>query len=606
MSHDPRAGLGVARPERARATPRRGLLALVLAGLVVLAAGAASTAGGRQNALAPKKGGTLKLLGSSDIFNLDPVSAYYTVSSLLERMFTRQLVSYANASSFIASQKIAADIATSVPTKGNGLSADGKTYTFHLRKGVMWNSSPPRQVTAGDFVREFKLLCNPASPVGAPGYYTSTIVGMAKYCAAIGKVKPTAAAISGYANAHPLPGVVAKGDLTLVFKLVKPAPDFLNILAMGFSSARPKEYDQYVPDSAPLRQHTLSDGPYAITSYTPTKSFVLKRNPAWQAGTDPLRKAWVDEIDVTEGLSSESVQQQIEAGTGDLEFDIVPPTQDIPQLLAKKDSRLIIGPSGPYDVDLGTYLALNQYAGPMKNKLVRQAVALAVDKDSVVKILGGKAIGTTTNQIILPGNVGYIPNFNPFPSNKGSGDPAGAKALLAKAGYPNGLPVKLLYSTSDPAPRVAQSLQSSLNAGGFKVTLVPSTQSDFYGKYLTQPSTAKRDVWDIAPPGWIPDWFGNNGRSTIQPLYTQPGTGSNDFGGYDNPKANKLIDQALTARSTAQAAKLWAQANSFLAKDVANVPINMQKWPLFHSTRLQGCTIFFFTLTCDPTNVWIQ
>ncbi len=606
MSHDPRVGPGVARPERRRATARRRVLALALAALVVVAAGAVATAGGRQQAATPKKGGTLKLLGSSDIFNLDPVSAYYTVSTLLGRMFTRQLVSYANAPSFIASQKVVADVATSVPSRGNGISADGKTYTFHLRKGVMWNSSPARQVTAADFVREFKVLCNPASPVGAPGYYTSTIVGMAKYCAAIGKVKATAAAISGYANSHPLAGVIAKNDLTLVFKLTSPAPDFLNILAMGFASARPVEYDQYVPDSAPLRQHTLSDGPYAITKYTPTKSFVLKRNPAWQASTDPLRKAWVDEIDVTEGLSSESVQQQIEAGSGDLEWDIVPPTQDIPQLLANKDKRLIIGPSGPYDVGIGTYLALNQYAGPMKNKLVRQAVALAVDKNSIVKILGGKAITTTTNQIILPGNVGYIPNFNPFPSNKGSGDPAGAKALLAKAGFPNGLPIKLLYSTSDPAPRVAQSLQSSLNAGGFKVTLVPSTQSDFYGKYLTQPSTAKRDVWDIAPPGWIPDWFGNNGRSTIQPLFTQPGTGSNDFGGYDNPAANTLVAQALTAKTSAQAATLWAKANAFLAKDVANVPINIQKWPLFHSSRLQGCTFFFFTLSCDPTNVWIQ
>jgi ABC-type transport system substrate-binding protein len=605
MSHDPRVGLGEHRRPSGRA--RRRVLALGLAGVVLAAAGAAgTTAGGRQGAQAPKKGGTLKLLGSSDIFNLDTVSAYYTVSSFLERMFARQLVSYANVPDFIQSQRIVADIAATVPTQGNGISADGKTYTFHLKKGVMWNSSPARQVTAGDFVREFKVLCNPASPVGAPGYYTSTIVGMAKYCAAMGKVKPTAAAISGYANSHPLAGVVAKDDLTLVFKLTAPAPDFLNILAMGFSSARPKEYDAYVPDSAQLRQHTLSDGPYMISKYTPTKSFVLKRNPAWNASTDPLRKAYVDEIDVTEGLSSESVQQQIEAGTGDLEWDIVPPTQDIPQLLANKDSRLVIGPSGPYDVGIGNYLSLNQYAGPMKNKLVRQAVALAVDKDSIVKILGGKAITTTTNQIILPGNTGYIRNFNPFPSNKGSGDPAGAKALLKKAGFPNGLPVKLLYSTSDPAPRIAQSMQSSLNAGGFKVTLVPSTQSDFYGKYLTQPSTAKRGVWDIASPGWIPDWFGNNGRSTIQPLFTQPGVGSNDFGGYNSPTANKLIDQALTAKTEDQAARLWSQANAFLAKDVANVPINVQKWTLFHSTRLQGCTFFFFTLSCDPTNVWIQ
>ena len=78
-------------------------------------------------------------------------------------------------------------------------------------------------------------------------------------------------------------------------------------------------------------------------------------------------------------------------------------------------------------------------------------------------------------------------------------------------------------STSDPGPRVAQALQSSLNAGGFKVTLVPVTQTDYYGKYLTQPSTAKRGVWDIALPGYIPDWFGNNGRSIVQPLFTNPG-----------------------------------------------------------------------------------
>src|SRR3954465_15630945 len=242
MSHDPRGGPGVARPERTRAAARGRVLALALAGLVVLAAGAAGTAGGRQQVLAPKKGGTLKLLGSSDIFNLDPVSAYYTVSSLMERMFTRQLVSYANVPDFIQSQKIVADIAATVPKTGNGISADGKTYTFHLRKGVMWNSSPARQVTAGDFVREFKLLCNPASPVGAPGYYTTTIVGMDAYCAGLSKVKPTAQAISAYVSAHKLAGVVAKDDLTVVFHLVKPAPDFLSILAMGFASARPVEY----------------------------------------------------------------------------------------------------------------------------------------------------------------------------------------------------------------------------------------------------------------------------------------------------------------------------------------------------------------------------
>ena len=70
---------------------------------------------------------------------------------------------------------------------------------------------PPAQVTAADFVREFKMLCNPVSPVGAPGYFTSTIVGMKAYCDGFAKVKGTVAGDRGYVNGHPLAGVVAQG-----------------------------------------------------------------------------------------------------------------------------------------------------------------------------------------------------------------------------------------------------------------------------------------------------------------------------------------------------------------------------------------------------------
>ena len=430
-----------------------------------------------------------------------------------------------NAATFLDSIKIVPDIATAVPTTGNGISADGKTYTFHLRPGVMWNTTPARAVTAADFVLEFKMLCNPAAPNAAPGYFTSTIVGMKAYCDGFAKVKGTVPAIAAYVKAHPLAGVVAQDPQTLVFKLLSPAPDFLNILAMGFCSARPVEYMKYVPDSAPMRQHMLSDGPYAITKYVPTKSMTLDRNPAWKQSSDPLRQAYVDHIEITEGLSSTSVQQQLEAGTGDMEWDIQPPTQDLPRLISSNDKGLILGPAGPYAVATGYYIAMNEWTGVMKNKLVRQAVATAVNKNAIVQISGGPKVNATTNQMILPGNTGYVPNFNAYPSNKGGGDPAGAKALLKKAGYPNGLAIKELCSTSDPYPRICQSIQSSLNLAGFKVTIVPVTQSDFYGKYLTQPSTAKRGVWDIAPPGWIPDWFGNNGRSTLQPIMTSPGAG---------------------------------------------------------------------------------
>ncbi len=556
----------------------------------------------------PQRGGTLTMLGQSDIFNLDTVSAYYTVSSMLERMFTRQLFSYGDPTGSATPPPVVPDVATEIPTTANGGITDGgKTLTIHLRNGVKWDTTPARQVTAGDFVREFKMLCNPVSPVGAPGYFTATIAGMAAYCDGFAKAPGTVAGISSYVNSHALPGVVATNDTTLTFHLNSSTPDFPSILTMGFCSARPVEYMQYVPDSATFRQHTLSDGPYRITSYVAGKSFTLERNTAWDSSTDPLRHAYVNKITVTEGLTSDNVQQQLVANTGDMEWDVTPPAQDLPALVSTHDSGLVIGPTatGDASISLGTYLALNQYAGPMKDKLVREAVAYAVNKNAIVQILGGKSIASTTSQLVLPGNVGYISNFNPFPDNNGGGNPAKAKQLLAQAGK-SGVTIKLLYSTTDPMPRVAQSLQSSLDAAGFHVQLVSATQSDFYGKYLENPSTSKRDVWDLAPPGWIPDWFGNNGRSTIVPLLTQPGLGSNDFGGYTSATVEKYIAAALAAPSTAVATTNWQNADSAAMKDAAIVPVNVQKWPIFHSSAVHGCNFFWFGLNCDPTNVWLS
>ncbi len=127
---------------------RRGSIFVLLAVVViVLTVGGLASAGvrGGTKASGPAKGGTLTLLGQSDIFNLDTTSGYYTVDNILERSFTRQLVSYPNAPAFLAQIQLKPDIATAVPTKANGgISADGKTYTLHIKPGVKWNTSPPR------------------------------------------------------------------------------------------------------------------------------------------------------------------------------------------------------------------------------------------------------------------------------------------------------------------------------------------------------------------------------------------------------------------------------------------------------------------------------
>jgi ABC-type transport system substrate-binding protein len=112
-----------------------------MAALAVLAVSAVTLAacGGNGNTTAstsgtPVTGGTLKLLGSSDVDHLDTASAYYTASYTLERTFARQLFSYPASTNTTTANTPVPDLATALPTTANGgISADGKTYTIHLK-----------------------------------------------------------------------------------------------------------------------------------------------------------------------------------------------------------------------------------------------------------------------------------------------------------------------------------------------------------------------------------------------------------------------------------------------------------------------------------------
>ena len=82
----------------------------------------------------------------------------------------------------------------------------------------------------------------------------------------------------------------------MVFTLTHPASYFVDMLTLPAFSPAPKEFDAYLPASPELGQHTISDGPYKIDSYTATKNITLSRNPAWDAASDPIRKAYVDKV----------------------------------------------------------------------------------------------------------------------------------------------------------------------------------------------------------------------------------------------------------------------------------------------------------------------
>jgi len=580
----------------------------------------------------PQSGGTLNIVAASGPDHIDTVPAYYTADYELERAYTRQLVSYptepytsTTSAGWTASTTPTPDVATEVPTVANGGVTDGGlVYTFHIKPGVDWDSSPARQVTAADFVREFKAFFNPVSPVGNPGYYTSTIKGLAAYDTAetnffanAKKEPPTAANIAAFQNSHTIAGITAVNDSTLQFTLTSPASDFLYMLAMPFASARPVEYDSYVPNSLQLDQHTLSDGPYAISSYIAGKSITLTKNPAWSQSTDSLRHDYVNTIAMTiNGASAETQLADIQAGTMDLTNDTPLNPASIPGLIASKIPNFAIWPwstTSPYII---FNLRSPNNGAAIQKLLVRQAIEYGIDKTAVVKAYGGPSISTVINTVVPPGNVGYV-NSNAYPDNNGTGNVAMCKSDLAKAGYPNGITINYLYPNDSSNTRAFTAIQASLANCGVTLNGKGEPGSSFFTDLGNAPENNKPGTFDAAQAAWVPDWFGNNGRTVIQALFQGPNCVINtvNYGCYDSAAVNSLITQAEGATTLAAAGADWHQADVDIMGDAAIVPLVSQNFPNIASKRVRGVlpnntsypTALFAPNIGDPdiTNLWL-
>jgi peptide/nickel transport system substrate-binding protein len=205
----------------------------------------------------PKSGGTLTMLGRGDVDYMDPNAAYYTVGYLSLRMWSRNLYTYP--AEHCKTTEVVPDLATGLPVISN----NGMTYKVTLRTGVMWNTTPPRAVTADDVVRGVKRQCNPANPFGGQPDFNSFIAGYSDFCTAFGKVDGTKpAAMKAFLDSNNISGVKADDPQTVEFDLTQPVSFFTDILALGDFSPAPVEYENYVPGGNDLAQHTISDGPY--------------------------------------------------------------------------------------------------------------------------------------------------------------------------------------------------------------------------------------------------------------------------------------------------------------------------------------------------------
>jgi peptide/nickel transport system substrate-binding protein len=557
----------------------------LLAALVLLAAacddgGAVGVGDGEPNR--GVKRGTLRVFSNSDVDTLDPGMAYLAFDFALFRGMVRELYSFDTRAEGERSLQPVPDLADG-PYQ---LSDDGRTYTFKIRRGVRYAPPVDREVMAKDFVYAIERQLDPEHR--SPNPYARLIKGVDDFAAG---------------KARRISGLRAEGDHTLHITLDRPASDFPSLLTLPFFSPVPEEHASRYAPGHEYGRHLIASGPYKLKQYAPGRLIELVRNENWDPRTDPLRSAWVDKISVTIGRSESGIQQAIEDGEADLNLDAVPPPVDDLQRLSDDPAlarRLAVETTGCVH-----YLTMQMDAGPTKSLAVRQAVNYAIDRQAVVLALGGPYAGEPASTVLSPTLAGHSA-FDLYPSQDAAGDPDKARELLAEAGYPNGVKLTYVGRDSERWKALYEALRSSLERAG--ITLKPTFYKgeEVYSRSLRLRS--KRDEHHLGAARWCPDVPGNGARSVgvlLDGRLITP-TANNNYGSYNNPKVNDLIDQAYATRDDQARGALWSQIDRLVMEDAAWAPLVYDREAFFWSSRVRNWTFTPWLANPDITNLWLD
>jgi peptide/nickel transport system substrate-binding protein len=312
---------------------------------------------------------------------------------------------------------------------------------------------------------------------------------------------------------------------------------------------------------------------------------------------------------VTLGVTSAQTQlTDMEAGSQDLPMDtsINPPS--IPGLLAKNLPNFKIWAW----TNVFPYVVFNlrspNSGGAIGKQLVRQAIEFGIDKSAVQKVYGGPSVTTLLNSAIPVGNVGAATSAMYPQASAGGANTAMCKSDLTKAGFKNGLTLNYLYPNDSVNTSAFTAIQASLKTCGITLNGKAEPGSSFFTDLGNAPVNNKAGTWDMGQPGWIPDWFGNNGRTIIPPMFqTDCQVNTINYGCYSSSKMDSLISQAEAATSVSAAGNLWGQANALAMQQALIVPLQSQKFPMYTSSRIAGPGAFQ-PLIGDPdiTNLWIK
>lgn len=463
------------------------------------------------------------------------------------------------------------NLAEALPT----VSEDGLTYTFKLRKGVLFHDSPAfkdgvgREMKADDFLYSMRRLADPKLQAKGWWLYDDKIVGLNEW-----REKNAALEASNYDE--PVEGLKKIDDYTIEIKLKRPFPQFLYALAMPYSYVVAKE--AVIHFGKEFINYPVGTGPFILPKFDQTNQIIYVRNPKFreklypsegEEGDDKLglladagkKLPLVDKVVVHFIIESQPKWQNFHKAKVDLlEIKDANIGQTINEKRELRDEhknkgiRLFLTPQ--LDV---TFFAFNhEDALFKKNPKLRQAMSLAWDRAEANRLLYDNT-AYDAQSVIPPGLGGYRKEFkNPYVKL----DLEQAKKLLAEAGYPGGkgLPEINIETRNDTVARnQIEQFAKSMAKIGIRAKVSMNTWPELINKVTKKQHQMYTMAWGADYP---------DAENFLGLLYCPNQAPGSNGSNYCNPEFDELFKKSTILQDSPERTAMYEKMNEMVANDM--------------------------------------
>jgi dipeptide transport system substrate-binding protein len=443
------------------------------------------------------------------------------------------------------------------------IASDSKTFTFHLRKGVKWQSNsnfkPTRDFNADDVIFSFRRMKDTNDPyykIADGNFGTFTGMGLDKSLVSVEKVD----------------------NYTVVFTLADANVAFLAMLTTEGLSILSAEYaDKLLAAKTPEKfaNEPIGTGPFQFVRFerdAQTRYKAFSNYWAIAAGQDD-RVAKVDQLIFV--ITPDPAVRLAKLKAGECQIMRFPNAADVKR--EKSDPKVTVVETSSFDYG---FVGFNVQKKPFDDPRVRRALSLAVNKQALIDGVYQGVLGSLPGSLVPPGMLGHDDSIGAIPY-----DPDQAKKLLAEAGYPDGfetdlwaMPVVRAYMPN--AKRAGEMIQADWAAIGVKAKII----SYEWGEYLKRTKDGEHQTvilglnYDFPDPGSAIIWGWTCESAKI---------------GYNRSRwCNKGFDEAVYGANRVSdpsaREKLYKEASAIFAEDVPAMLIATARVVAFTAPEVTG------------------